>query len=202
MDQSKNALPIELSILDSSSTIKELVVHEVLNLHKALLAEPITDAEYEAKYKDTGFLSLCISYEEFLERLDEGSLIIIARQQGVLVGYLLLSELDRLFEWLKQVKHLEILSHISRKELERTYRKKHVKVLTQIAVTPSLIKRGVGRLLVDYAKKLAPLGMLTTIRYKPVANKASLAFFSKQGFLHVATVFVADGRQIYIAFWE
>lgn len=192
-------------------------MHEVLSLQKLLItnfiSNPLKHKELHTNFQEQGFLIVQYSHQELRQRLIEGCNILTARQQGKLVGYILLSGPDRLFKWIREkAQKLEIFSQLTLDEMEHVHRDvKQAKVLTQIAVDRSFKKQGIGRQLVNYAKKLAP-ALLTSIAYKPVTNQASLTFFSKQGFLPIAKAYVRGSgsrggldealEEVYIEFWE
>ena len=181
---------ISYYIIDKYTKDNSDLIQEVLTLQRSLIVDNQTPDELPIQFKENGFLTVRKTAEELAQTLQNEGKIIIARHKGELIGYLILTELENYFSWMSSAKQVEIDLPLEISELESYYIDKRVKLLDQIGIATHYAKHGIGKRLVEIAKELSPHGLSTDILYKPFTNRASFAFFAKQGFRHVAKIHV------------
>lgn len=152
------------------------VIEAVLGIQKTLLA-PLSEVP---PFAEAGFLTIEMTHE-YLEKFLQTGKILIARQEGRIVGYLLLDRIDGFIDWAKD-KRFD-----SEWNLERL---RGIQYIDQIAVLRSYARQGIGTALVEEAKKLSPRGILIDILFAPYSNHASMQFFASQGFVPLGIVYV------------
>lgn len=179
------------SIIDKDSEDKVDVIQDVLTLQKTLIVDSDTANELPTIFEENGFLTVKKTAEELAHILQHDGKIFIVRHLDQLIAYLILSDLDDFFSRIVSPDvHVEIDLPLQLSEIECFYMNNQIKMVDQIGVATHYAKQGIGRHLVNMAKQVAPQGLSTCILYMPFTNNASLAFFSKQGFVRIANVHV------------
>ena len=182
------------------------VIQEVLALQSSLIVDSQSMTELPIAFKENGFLTRRKDRDMIMEMLQNGAKIVTTRCKDQLVGYLILCEFNS-FHWLRNAERVDIDFQSNIDELESYFFDNHIQVIDQIAISHSFTKQGIGRKMVGIAKQLSPHGLSACILNKPFTNEASLSFFFKQDFIHIATAHVL-GRppkhlphEIFIELW-
>lgn len=196
--QSIRKSSLSFQIIDIHDETKSQVIQEVVALQSSLIVNNQSTTELPIAFKENGFLTIRMDQNMIMEMLLNDAKIVTTRCQGLLVGYLILCKFTD-FQWLRNGERLDLNFQSSLDELERYFFDNHIQEIEQIAVAHSFAKQGIGRQMVEIAKQLSPHGLSTYILYKPFTNEASLAFFSKQNFAHIATAHVLGRPPKYLA---
>jgi ribosomal protein S18 acetylase RimI-like enzyme len=181
--QIQEAQTTEIVIVSNSSFTldKERVIKDLLSLQSSLIV-PVQNPILE-NFAKKGFLLIKMTPEYVNSLLNEkNGLIVSAYQKECLVGYVLLTDISEFKELYQDETIGYIETTLNLEKLEKLLSRADVGYIEQIAVNPSFSRSKIGKRLIDECKKIKPLGLVADVFIDPLVNKASLAFFSSQGF--------------------
>lgn len=178
-------LSFSIEVVDKTAENKGKVIEEVLAVQRALIYDPHSPVPFEGKEK--GFLTVRMCEETLFDLLDKEGKIITARSNDRMVGYLLLSDCEDFLSWAENKK---FESSWTIAQLRAFLSPLKVQYIDQIGVKHEYARLGVGTALVNKAQSMSEAGLITDILCAPHQNEASIAFFTKKGFVEIGVVHV------------
>lgn len=165
---------IQIEVMDSkvANSISTILL-EVLHLQRSLIATR------DSASRENGFLISAFSFEELQGLLGSDGKLFVARIDGELVGYLLITSISEFSSLIGDGS-----DHASGGRLlgAPEFCFSEYKYLYQVAVSERTKGLGIGKRLLTEAKRNSSASLLTDVLIEPVPNDASLAFFWKNGF--------------------
>lgn len=176
---------VYIQISDAHSSNLDTVIAEVLLLQGTLIIDPHNE-NIPPEFQENGFLLIKMKdeYARNLLTAKQGK-IIGAYSSGVLIGYVLLTEIDEFMSLYHDLAIGNFDCTMSLEEFEDYFAHRQVGYIEQIAVRRGCAKRGVGAAMLKAAQELTPDGLVADVFIDPIVNSASLAFFSKSGFADI-----------------
>lgn len=169
-----------MRVIDKNHELKKEVIADVLAIQKSLIV-PVNDIPEIAQAN--GFLLVPMTPEYVLSLLEnkEGQ-IIGAYIDQTLVGYIILTEASEFQELYQDPAAGRFEMTADLPHLNNWLLDKEVGYIEQIGVKPGYSRLKVGTHLIEAGKNLRPHGLISDVFIYPIVNKASLLFFSSQGF--------------------
>lgn len=156
------------------------VIEQALSLQREWIADRVQTSNR------AGFLISLFDADELINLVKQGSLHYATKDQK-LVGYILTTPIEEFTKLLTSAEN----SYTKPKWMNIS---PSLEYLYQIAVSRNLGRTGLGSTLLKYALSKVRHSILTDVLIEPVANKASLRFFKKNGFRDAGILTLKDYR--------
>jgi hypothetical protein len=186
--------PLSFQIINADSNNKETIIAEILSIQDSLLI-PLNTAQIHT-LTQTNFIIIHRSSQYLLKLLEKG-IFIVAYYQKQMVGYLLLDEIDGYIKW-AQGRRFDGKQSIDSLG--------SVKYIDQVAVLTSFEQKGIETALINHAKECSPTGIMTDILAKPFPNLSSMNLFQNNGFVNLGTLYIEatnalQAHQVVLMLW-
>ncbi len=195
-----------IHVTDKYSPNKDEVISHLLELQNGWQIDLHTAAPQDKI--QNGFLFVRMKPEFVRSLLDNSTAQILwMEDKGEIAGYIILTEISEFFTLYVDSPIRTFAPLVNLPLFEEYLNVNQVRYIEQIAVRNNCVQKGIGSTLLEVAKLVSPDGLVAAVLTQPVLNKASCAFFSKNGFETVGFLNAIESAlwpayQTRVFFWQ